>query len=531
MSPKLNSAAGRCYGSSKRTLSVMSATVIEGFNRWVVRTPDKAAVICGDQSWSYAEFDRLTTVIASRLLAAGIQPGERIAFHLLNVPELALGYIGCLKAGAIAVPINTRLKGPEIEYILRHSEAACYIGQPELYAEMAGLEAQLPALRRSYLTGDGPQAGGVRSFGELLAPGPITASLPAIAPDHTAAILYTSGTTAHPKGVTHSQESLAQIAPAMRCLHLDQDQIVLIVSSMAHMVGFGMLFVSSLLSGATVVLLTRIDPLSVLQAIERHRCSYTFGLPILLHTLAQAQSANPQDVSSGRFFYGGGDSVSPALQEAFERAMSRSVFEAYGATEGAPLTYNRPGHARVGSIGQPVPGARIRLLDIDGHDVARGEVGEICIQSPLRMTGYWRDPAATAAAIRDGWFHTGDLARCDGDGFYWFAGRTKEIIIRGGSNISPQEVEAVLLEHPAVREAAVVGRPDPVWGEIVVAYLAVREGASLTEAELKAFAQPRIAAYKIPEAVVFLETLPKGPTGKLNRRALREAERAHAGLV
>jgi long-chain acyl-CoA synthetase len=314
----------------------------------------------------------------------------------------------------------------------------------------------------------------------------------------------------------------------MRRMRLDEDQTVLVISSMAHMAGFGMLFLASLFNGATVVVVPQIEPLRVLQAFARHRCTYTLGLPVMFHALALAQGARPQDVSSSRFFFCGGDSVSPALQEAFQRVMGRSVYGAYGGTEAVPLTCNLPGRARAGSIGQAAEGVSIRLLDFEGCDVGPGEVGEICTQSPVRMTGYWRDPKATAAAIRDGWLHTGDLARRDAEGFYWLAGRTKEVIIRGGSNISPQEVEAVLHEHPAVREAVVIGRPDAVWGETVVAYVVPQAGAGLTEAALLEFARPRIAAYKIPQHILFLEALPKSATGKLNRRALRETQRARA---
>jgi len=505
-------------------------SLVTGLRHTCDRSPDKLAVICGDQSWTYAEFDRLTDSVAGRLLCAGVRPGDRVAFHLLNVPELALGYVGCFKAGAIAVPVNSRLKGREIEYVLRHSGVACYIGQPDLYSEVAGLQKQLADLRRLYLTGDGSSVDGVRPFEELLHPPPTPVSLPTIAADQVAAILYTSGTTAHPKGVTHSHETLAQTARAMRGLQVDENQIVIVITSMAHTVGFGLLFLGSLLNGATVVLLPRIEPLPVLQAIQRHRCSCTLGLPTQFHALAQAQSATPHDVSSGQFYFCGGDAVSPALQEAFERAMGRTVHEAYGATEAAPLTYNRPGRVRVGSMGQAVEGVRIRLLDNEGRDVALGEVGEICIQSAVLMLGYWNDPEATASAIRDGWFHTGDLARCDGDGYYWFAGRTKQIIIRAGSNISPQEVECALQEHPLVREAAVIGRPDRIWGEIVVAYVVLHAGQSLSDEELIAFARTRMAAYKTPEHVVFMEALPRTPTGKLDRRALREAEQARPDL-
>jgi len=505
-------------------------SIVAGLQKSCLRGPDKFAVIWGEQSWTYAQFERLTDTVAGQLVTAGIRPGDRIGFHLPNGPELALGYVGCLKAGAIAVPVNTRLKGREVEYILRHSAAAGYIGQPELYAEIVGLRKELPQLRKWYLSGECTPDEDVTPFQDLLRPVPSTGLLPAVAAKQTALIIYTSGTTAHPKGVTHSHEMLTQIAHAMRGLELDENQITVVASSMAHILGFGMVFLAGLLNGATVVLLPRIDPQSVLQAFAQHRCTHMIGLPTFFHAVAQAQSATPHDVSSGRYFFCGGDSVSPALQEAFERAMGRSVCEAYGSTEAAPLTHNRIGRARVGSIGQTTEGARIRLLDSAGSEVAPGEVGEICIQSPVLMTGYWKDPEATAAAVREGWFHTGDLARCDAEGYYWFAGRAKQIIIRGGSNISPQEVESVLQEHPSVREAAVIGRPNAVWGEIVVAYVVLQNGQSLTEAELIKFASERIAAYKTPEHVIFRDALPKTATGKLDRRALREAEGAHVSL-
>jgi long-chain acyl-CoA synthetase len=501
-------------------------SIVAGLRRSSKRSPGKTAVICGEQSWTYAEIERLTDTLAGQFLAAGIRPGDRIGLHFSNTPELALSYIGCFKAGAIAVPINARLKGREIDYILRHSAATGYIGQADLYSEVVTWGKELPELRLCYVSGDAPRCRDVFLFTDLLRPLPRPVSLPTVAAGQAAVIIYTSGTTAHPKGVTHSHESLTQIAHAMRRLELDENQISIVTSSMTHILSFGMVLLGSLLNGATVVLLPQIDPRAVLQAFERHRCTHMCGLPTFFHAVAQAQSATPHDVSSGRHFFCGGDSVSPALQETFERAMGQSVYEAYGSTEAVPLTYNRPGRARVGSIGQTIEGASIRLLDSTDRDVPWGQVGEVCIQSPTLMTGYWNDTEATAAIVRDGWFHTGDLARCDAEGYYWFAGRAKQIIIRGGSNISPQEVEAVLLEHPIVREAAVIGRPDPIWGEIVVGYVALRDAGTLTEGELIKFASTRMAAYKTPEKIIFRDALPKTATGKLDRRALREAEMA-----
>jgi long-chain acyl-CoA synthetase len=488
------------------------------------RNPDKAAIVFGRQCWTYAKFDQLSDDVARNLMAAGLKPGDRIAFHLQNGPEIALGYFGCLKAGCIAVPINTRLKGPEIDYILRHSGSACYIGQPDLYAEVARSSSALAGLDLLYITGERPSEK-LRDFDDLLCPAASFSALPEIGPDHVAAILYTSGTTARPKGVTHSHQSLAQTACAMREMRLDQDQVAVVMSSMAHMVGFAMMFLSGLLNGATVVITLPFDFKSVMESYAAWGSTYLIALPVMFHGLLQAQTEMPHEIASGQFYFCGGDSVPPALQKAFQNALG-PICEVHGLTEIAPTFWNRPGHVRVGSIGRPGDGIAARLLDSDGRDVKPGAVGEICIQGPHLMTGYWQDPDATMAAIPDGWLRTGDLASCDEDGFYWFAGRMKEIIIRGGSNISPQEVEAVLYQHPAVREAAVVGRPDAVWGENVVAFVVLRSGHTVTEDELIAFARERLADYKTPESVIFRSDLPKGPSGKIQRRALREEEYA-----
>jgi long-chain acyl-CoA synthetase len=500
-----------------------------GLKRSRTRNPEKLAVVFGEQSWTYAEFDELTNNVASNLSAAGLEPGDRVAFHLLNGPELAFGYFGCLKAGGVVVPVNTRLKGLEIDYILRHSGSACYVGQPDLYAEVARSCPAIAALELRYVTG-GSRGSRTSSFDDLLRSAASAVPIPEIAPDQLAAILYTSGTTARPKGVMYSHESLGQMADAMHHMQLDQDQVAVVMSSMMHMVGFGMVFLSGLLNGATVVITGPFDFKGVLESFGRWSCTYTVGLPVMFHGLLQAQSEMPQDVASGRFYFCGGDSLPPTLQEAFQAAFG-PVCEVYGTTEIAPIAWNRPDHVRVGSIGQPGEAVAFRLVDSHGRDVRSGEVGEICVQGPHLMIGYWQDPDATAAAVRNGWFHTGDLASCDADGFYWFAGRKKEIIIRGGSNISPHEVEAILYQHPAVSEVGVVGRPDHVWGEVVVAFVVLRSGQAVTEAELIAFAREKLADYKTPECVIFRDDLPKGPTGKIQRRALAQEEHALAPLI
>lgn len=498
-------------------------SIIQAFAQSADRNSSKIAVACGDASWTYSEFDEITTRLAGNLLRVGAEPGDRVALHLQNGLELALSYIGCLKAGCVLVPLNTRLKGREVDYVLRHSGSAFYIGEPELYS---AIEASCPALTGIERFLLGGRTDRERDFHDLLRFQPV--SLAAIDCSALAAILYTSGSTAHPKGVMHSHATLHETALAMRRMMLDEDQTVLVMSSMSHMVGFALLFLSGLDNGATVVLTRPLDFGGALDAYARWRCTYTLTLPVLLRGLLETQLSAPRSVRSGRYFFAGGDSVSPALQEAFEGPFE-PICEAYGSTEIAPVIWNRPGEQRVGAMGKPGESIEVRLLNGDGRNTAPGEIGELWVQAPHRMIGYWQDPDATNAALRGSWFRTGDLARCDADGYLWFAGRQKEIIVRGGSNISPQEVEAAFYQHPAVAEAGVVGLSDQAWGEVIVAHVALRPGHCAEESELLEFVRERLADYKVPERVIFHSELPRAASGKLQRRFLRALSTSTVG--
>jgi long-chain acyl-CoA synthetase len=485
------------------------------------RNPGKTAIAYGADAWTFAEFHRLSGNIAQNLVAAGAEPGDRIALHLPNTPELALAVAGCLKAGFVVVPINTRLKGREIDYILRHSGSAFYMGEPQLYESIAHSCPALEELSAHYLSGPAGHVG--QTFDHLLRTPARNASLPDVPAEETAAIMYTSGTTSHPKGVVHTHGTLFETSQAAHDMQLDEEQVVVVMSSMAHLIGLGICFLSALVNGATTVITRPFDFKGALDAYERWHGTYTTTLPVILQCLLKLQTEAPQDLSSGRFFFCGGDSVTPALQQAFARSIA-PICEVYGATEIAPASWNRPGEVRMGSIGKPGRGVEFRLMDAHGSESRPGCVGEIYMRGTHLATGYWQDPKATRPAFQNGWFRSGDLAMCDEDGFYWFAGRKKEIIIRGGSNISPQEVEAALYEHSAVAEAGVVGKKDPLWGEIVVAHVALRPGQRLEEQELIAFARERLADYKVPATVIFHSELPKGITGKIQRRALRDKE-------
>jgi long-chain acyl-CoA synthetase len=298
---------------------------------------------------------------------------------------------------------------------------------------------------------------------------------------------------------------------------------------MMHVAGLAMM-ITSVYKGDTAVLAT-FDAAAVLDAIERHRCTFFFVLPALGQFLLEEQMRKPRDVSSLQIVVAGGDTVNVNMQNRFHEHFGFRLQEGYGLTEGGFLAFNPVDANRLGSMGIALPKVEMRLVDPMDRDVPDGEPGEIIVRSPGSCAGYWNDPAATADLLRGGWLHTGDLGSRDADGYIWFRGRTKQIIVRAGSNISPQEVEEALYQHPAVLEVGVVGKPDPVYGELVVAFVALRQGASVNEDELQAFARERLADYKVPEQIHFLPELPKGLTGKVDRRTLKEKLRPESAVA
>jgi long-chain acyl-CoA synthetase len=448
------------------------------------------------------------------LSAGGVQASDCVALHLTNGIEIVVAYLACFKHGAIALPINTRFKGQEIDYVLRHAHAAAYIGQTDLAREISDWPDHV---RVRYMDGE------FLSAAERVRLRPDTTYGGVdVSDDQPAAVLYTSGTTARPKGVTHTQRTLIAMAESGSVLVGGLAGTVAIPLPMVHMAALCGL-TAALRIGLTVVTAPMFDPNAFLDAFEAHRCVAMNGMPVLFRMLVEAQRQKRRDVSSGLMFGVGGDSVPAVLQEQFTALFGRPLVEVYGLSEVVPVSMNAEGAMRVGSLGRPSPGVRMKLCDVDGHEVARGAVGEICVQAPGVFVGYWNNPEATAQAFRDGWFLTGDLAHEDADGFYWFDGRKKEIIVRGGSNVSPQEVEDAIYQHPGVAEVAVVGVPDERWGEVVVAGVALRAGQAVSENELIEFVRGRLSLYKCPERILFMASLPKGPTGKVLRRAVKES--------
>ncbi len=469
--------------------------------------PGRAAIIVPGRTHTYAELESDSTRTARWLVADGVQPGDRVAIHCHNSYEAIRLFHAVFKAGAVAVPVNTRMKAPEIAYVLDHSGATRYFCAPAL-APLARDAAALSALAPEVV--DVVPASGVE------------VALPDGSPETLVAILYTSGTTAKPKGVCFTlTTALAFCRWAETDMIGGENAVGLCTTSLMHVAGM-FITLACIYSGATAVILHAFDPAVALDALERYRCTFLFSLPVFLHVLVEEQARQPRDASSLRSSLAGGDSIPLALQAAFQQHFGLPLQEGYGMTEAGILAIN-PLDGRHGSMGLPTTGTELRIADADGRELPSGETGEIVVRTPVCTPGYWNDPDATHALYNpDGWLRTGDLGCLDADGYLWFRGRVKQIIVKGGSNISPQEVESALTSHPAVRQAGVVGSPDPVYGEKIVAFVSLRTGVATAEAELREFARKQIADYKTPDRIVFLDELPMGLTGKIDRRALKE---------
>jgi long-chain acyl-CoA synthetase len=469
-----------------------------------IENPAGTVLFCGDVTMSWEELDTSTSRLAGWFLDQGLRSGDRVAIHWPNRLETVQLFFGLWKAGLIAVPINTRLKPAEISHILDHSQARMCFSD----AALAPLAAE---------------AGAGNVLSELPRLEATDVTLPEVDPDQPSAILYTSGTTACPKGVTHTHRTLIENSRLIGVFadRLDSSDRFLVITQMMHAAGL-LCTLLAIQSGGSAVLIPGFVPAAVLDAIEQFGCTYSAAFPALIHAIAEEQVRKPRDVTSLRTLMVGGDSMPVNLQERVQRLFGVAPQECYGMTEAVPLTANPKGAIQQGSLGVAPPEVQVRVVDLNDCDVPDGETGEMAVRNPGNCIGYWNDPDASRALLRHGWLYTGDLASRDSDGYYWFKGRKKEIIIRGGSNISPQEVEEALYQHPSIMEVGVVGTPEPILGERVIAFVSLRPTDAASEKELIEFARQRLADYKTPERILFIPQLPKGLTGKVQRRALKE---------
>ena len=370
-----------------------------------LKNPDRIALVCGEEQLSFEGLDQSTDALARWLLRAGLESGDRVAIHWSNTLEVVQLYFACFKAGLIAVPLNNRLKAPEIAYILTHSRAKICFSQPTLVDLFEEIRSECPDLQ--ILTSALPPLD-IREAPRL--------PLPEVTPDQIAAIMYTSGTTARPKGVMHTHISLIGATEMMCSLGIPEASSLLAASQLMHIAALACVLLPGISRGSTVVLLPAFDAAELLDLVERWRCSYFFILPAMLQFVVEEQASNPREVDSMRICIAGGDTVPVALQNRFRRLFGVSIRELYGMTETVPVTCNREGLLREGSVGPALDIVETRVADLSGEVLADGHIGELQVQSPANCVGYWDDPEATAATFDGGWLRTGDLVRRDGIG-------------------------------------------------------------------------------------------------------------------
>ena len=491
--------------------------------------PDSPACRIGGTTTTYRELDDLSGRAAAGLRSAGLAPGQVVALQLPNIPQFLIAYFGALKAGLAVLPLNPLLMAPELEYHLTDSAAAILIGFEGHHAEAAKACETTGVPLYLVSAGPAPLPEGTRPVTDLISTAPLDepgGDVAARSPDDTAVLVYTSGTTGKPKGaeLTHFQLYM-NCTVAGGLFGARSDDVVLAVLPFFHVFGLSSVINVFVRYGGCLSILPRFALAAVIGTIEADRCTVIGGVPTMLHALAQLDIAG-RDLSALRVAVSGGASLPEDVMRTFEDKYGIEVLEGYGMTETASsCSFNRPGDRKVLSIGKPLWGVRMRVCDNAGQPLPPGpeHVGEILIRGHNVMKGYLGRPEATAETLRGGWLHTGDLGYMDSDGFYFIVDRAKDLVIRGGYNVYPREIEEVLYAHPAVLEAAVIGKPDERLGEEVVAVVALRPGSSVSAEEIIAYCRERLAAYKYPREIRFMTELPKGPSGKILKAALRGA--------
>jgi len=480
--------------------------------------PQHVALRLGERTLRYAELDRAARGVAASLRARGFGPGDKLALLIPNVPEFTIAYFGILYAGCTVVPLNVLVSAREVDYHLRDSGAKLLFAHPffEAPAREGAGAAGVPVISAG---GEGEG-----TLAELATASPLDALHPTDASD-TAVILYTSGTTGKPKGaeLTHANLLLNGAVVIPKLVPITQDDVALATLPFFHSFGQTCVQNAFLSIGASITLLPRFTPQDAFEIMQRDRVTFFAGVPTMYFALLHHEGAERYDISSLRFCLTGGAPMPVEVMRTFEEKYGVAVLEGYGLSETSPVAsfnmLNRP--RKPGSIGHPVWGVELCILDDRDQPVPEGERGEICIRGHNVMKGYLGRPEDTEEALRGGWFHSGDIGVRDADGAFSIVDRKKDMILRGGFNVYPREVEEVLYTHDAIVEAAVIGVPHESLGEEIKAIVVAKPGAGLDEKAVSAWCKERLAAYKYPRIVEFSEGLPKGPTGKILKRELR----------
>ena len=498
--------------------------------------PTKSAFVFADQSLSFAQINAATNQVANGLLSQGIKPGDNIALSCLNLPYFPIIYFGILKAGARVIPLSVLLKKDEIAYHLINSQAKayfCFTGTEQLPMGQMGYQGfnEAPDCEHFFMvmpTPDAPSSiDGADTFGQLVSQQSASFDTYPTGAEDTAVIIYTSGTTGKPKGAELTHSNLLQNAIlSSDLLQLSAEDKLLTVLPLFHIFAMTVLMNAGLYRSATNILLPRFDAETVLGLMQKHEISVFAGVPTMYWGLNH-HSASDVDYAkiakNLRIAGSGGASLPIQVLEDFEKRFNVPILEGYGMSEGSPVvTFNQLDVGRKpGSIGTPVWGVDVMIADENGQELPVGEKGELLYRGHNVMKGYYNNQEATAKALKGGWMHSGDIAYQDEDGFFFIVDRTKDMIIRGGLNVYPREVEEVMIKHEAVSLVAVIGVPDEEYGEEVKAFVVLKEGASVTDEKLITWTKEHIADYKYPRTVEFLDSLPMSATGKILKKELR----------
>ncbi|SFB96037.1 long-chain acyl-CoA synthetase [Bacillus sp. OV322] len=494
----------------------------------------KTAYYFMDQATSYEELDTSVTKFADGLNKLGIGKGDHVALLLGNSPHFIIGMYGSLRAGAAVIPINPIYTPDEIGYIISNGDVKAVISLDALVPLLEKMSPQLPSVEHMIIC-DTQQSTEqndlssltiypkLKTFSKMISAGNDEYRREAADPDETAVILYTSGTTGKPKGAMLTHRNLYSNAKDTGdYLKISENDRVITTLPMFHVFCLTVVLNAPLMNGGTLLIVPKFSPREIFRIAKKYEATLFAGVPTMYNFLLQYPEGSANDLNSFRLCIAGGSSMPVALLKSFEQKFNVTVSEGYGLSEASPVTcfnpLDRP--RKPGSIGTSILNVENKIVDELGEEVPVGQVGELIVRGPNVMKGYYKAPEETAAALKDGWLYTGDLARMDEEGYFFIVDRKKEMIIVGGYNVYPREVEEVLYEHPEVVEAAAIGVPDPEQGEAVKCFVVVKNKA-LTEKELRDYCKEHLAKYKVPGAIEFLEELPKNTTGKILRRSLK----------
>ena len=495
------------------------------------RHPENVAVVFRDVSLTYRELEALTNRFTRALSRLGVRRGDRVCLLTTNCPEYVIAFYAIARIGAVASPMNPSYREREIEYQLEDTGAVAIVVHSDLVGLVATVRGRTPSVKHVIAIGPGAAAPNVLGFSDLIA-GESAEAPPRVEihEDDLVALPYSSGTTGLPKGVMLSHKNLViNNIQFVACIRMQPSDRLMIFLPFYHIYGT-MLMGSAVYTGATSVLMERFEPVECLQLVERHGVTLFFVVPPVLLMLSNWPELGKYNLSSLRVTMVGAAPVAPELARRFKQLTGVPVLQGYGMTEASPLTHVNPVHDErinvVESAGLLAHDTEHRVVDIETgeHTLAPGDVGEICIRGPQVMQGYWKAPEATAAAIRGGWYYSGDIGCVDERGYLYIRDRKKEMIKFKGFGIAPAEIEALLVEHPAIADAAVIGKPDPEAGEIPKAFVVKKPGHDLAAGDVVAFVKGRLANYKVPGEVEFVTAIPKTPSGKILRRVLKEQE-------